>query len=325
MRIGGVGFLVITLPTPLFYYEGDEKVKTMQTSLVSSTSVFNFNAEHNGVACIVSTRPEDQGTEQQVWFTRQMLCKIYGIKSLNTIDNHVELLIKRGVVTDVTDLTSVMMPDSLGRECIKTTLYDLKVFNLLAMRLDTDRAWEMKERFNDVLVKEETKQNTLPVINKEDKLILLTVKSLNVEDRIIALGELKDLWTEEANKKTETANRRAFSAMGTASAKSKENTKLKTENEDLKARLQESTTYLCVKAIPWLSKYFIIPKEKENDSVYAQIGRKMTALSKKLNYELKDIPDPRYENGVHSYHIDVIEAFRKQLDNDSTILSKYRK
>ena len=36
-----------------------------------------------------------------------------------------------------------MMPDSHGRECVKTTLYDLKVFNLLAMRLDTDRAWEV--------------------------------------------------------------------------------------------------------------------------------------------------------------------------------------
>ena len=62
-----------------------------------------------------------------------MLCEIYGIKSLNTIDNHVESLIKRGVVTDVKNLTSVMMPDSRGRECVKTTLYDLKVFNFLAM------------------------------------------------------------------------------------------------------------------------------------------------------------------------------------------------
>ena len=92
----------------------------MNTSLVlSSSSVFNFNAEHNGVPCIVSTRPEDQGTEQQVWFTRQMLCCIFGVKSLNTIDNHVDALVKRGVVTDVKNLTSAMMPDSHGRECGK--------------------------------------------------------------------------------------------------------------------------------------------------------------------------------------------------------------
>ena len=145
----------------------------------------------------------------------------------------------------------------------------------------------------------------------------------NGSERIIALGELKDFWTEEANKKTETANRRAFSAMGTASAKTKENTKLKAENEDLKARLQESTTYHCVKAIPWLSKYFILPKEKEPESVYQVIGKKLTALSKKLNYEVKTIPTPQYQIGA--YHIDVIEAFRKQLDNDCSILAKYRK
>ena len=38
----------------------------------------------------------------------------------------------------------------------QTMLYDLKVFNYLVMRLDTDRAWEMKAKFNDVLVERET-------------------------------------------------------------------------------------------------------------------------------------------------------------------------
>ena len=35
------------------------------------------------------------------------------------------------------------------------TLYDLKVFNYLVMRLDTDQAWEKKAKFNDVLVERE--------------------------------------------------------------------------------------------------------------------------------------------------------------------------
>ena len=35
----------------------------MNTSLaLSSSSVFNFDAEHNGNPCIISTRQEDQGT-----------------------------------------------------------------------------------------------------------------------------------------------------------------------------------------------------------------------------------------------------------------------
>lgn len=294
----------------------------MQTSLVlSSSSIFNFNAEHNGVQCIQSLKPEDQGTEHQVWFTRQMLCEIYGIKSLNTIDNHVESLIKRGVVTDVKNLTSVMMQDSIGRECVKTTLYDLKVFNYLAMRLDTDRAWKVKEKFNDILVEKETKRFPIPE-TFEDALILAgqQMKIAKDEERKRIQAEKE---RDEAYKRSETADRRAYSAMGTASAKSKENTKLKAENEDLKIKLQESTTYICVKAIQWLSKYFILPKEKESESVYCVIGKKLTALSKKLNYEVKSIPTPQYSIGA--YHIDVIDVFRRQLDNDSSILAKYRK
>ena len=58
----GEVFLALSLLTPLFYYyEGKWKGNVMNTVLVScSSSVFNFNAEHNGVQCIVSTRPEDQ-------------------------------------------------------------------------------------------------------------------------------------------------------------------------------------------------------------------------------------------------------------------------
>ena len=52
---------------------------TMLDSVVSSNSqeLFDFNAEHNGVQCIESLRPEDRGTEHQFWFTRQMLAKCF--------------------------------------------------------------------------------------------------------------------------------------------------------------------------------------------------------------------------------------------------------
>ena len=223
-----------------------------------------------------------------------------------------------------TDGCEIKLIDSIGNTH-KTQIYNLNVLNQLAMIcIESDKLNNVSKAFSDILSEVETTgsysiKKKSPKEEKEEKeneLILLTVKSSNPETRMIALGNLKDLWTD-------TANRRAYSAMGTASAKSKENTKLKAENEDLKARLQESTTYLCVKAIPWLSKYFIIPKEKEPDSVYSVIGKKLTALSKKLSYEVKTIPTPQYQIGA--YHTDVIEIFRKQLDNDSTILARYRK
>lgn len=294
----------------------------MNTSCNSLQKCYAFEATvYENEKCIRSTKPEHQNTVNHFWFTVKMLCDVFD-EPRRTIENNIKSLISDGEVL-AESCQDLELQDSAGVPH-KTSIFNLEVLNKLGMCCfrGNKKAREIRNKFNDILVKEETNQNTLPVIDKEDKLILLTVKSSSVEDRIIALGELKDFWTEEANKKAETANRRAFSAMGTASAKSKENTKLRAENEDLKVRLQESTTFLCVKAIPWLSKYFKLPKEKESESVYQVIGKKLTALSKKLNYQVKSIPTPRYQIGA--YHIDVIEIFRKQLDNDNSLLLKYR-
>lgn len=293
-------------------------------------SVFNLSS-HNGIQCIEktdATRPCDCK-----WFTEKQLSLWSGLPH-TTLWRKINLLKEKGRVifntssskmnnTDAATI-SLMYEDGTPREI---QIYNLNVLNQLAMIcIESDSLNEVSKKFSDILSEVETTgsyaiQKKSPKQEKEEKeneLILLTVKSSSAEDRMIALGTLKDLWTE-------TANKRAFSAMGTASAKSKENTKLKAENEDLKVRLQESTNYICVKAIPWLTKYFIITKEKDSDSVYSAIGKKLTALSKKLNYEIKNVPDPRWNGGVNSYHIDVVEAFRKQLDNDSSILEKYRK
>ena len=47
---------------------------TMLDSIVSSNSqaLFDFNAEHNGEACIESLDPKDKGTERQFRFTRAL-------------------------------------------------------------------------------------------------------------------------------------------------------------------------------------------------------------------------------------------------------------
>ena len=73
----------------------------------------------------------------------------------DTITNHVDKLLKRGAVTVTKNLVTVKIANSVGA-VNETTLYDLKVFNYLVMRLDTHRAWAMKEKFNDVLVERET-------------------------------------------------------------------------------------------------------------------------------------------------------------------------
>ena len=57
---------------------------------------------------------------------------------------NVQALINRGVVNDVKNLTSLNIKNENGNGAVKTTLYDLKVFNYLVMCLDTDQAWAKK-------------------------------------------------------------------------------------------------------------------------------------------------------------------------------------
>lgn len=130
---------------------------------VSANPLFDFAAVHNGEACIESLDPKDRGTERQFRFTRALLCTLLGVKSDNTISNHIEALLKRGVLKVVKNLTTLKIPTNGGMQ--ETVLYDLKVFNYLVMRLDTDQAWEKKAKFNDVLVERETQtQSVQPTV-----------------------------------------------------------------------------------------------------------------------------------------------------------------
>ena len=67
---------------------------TMLDSTVSSNSqeLFDFNAKHNGEACIESFRPEDAHTPNAFRFTIAMLCTIYAVPKQTMHDNIDSLL-----------------------------------------------------------------------------------------------------------------------------------------------------------------------------------------------------------------------------------------
>ena len=196
------------------------------------TSLFDFNAVHNGVQCIESLDPKDKGTERQYRFTRALLCVLFGVKSENTITNHVEALVNRGAIDVVKNLTTSPMVNSNGASH-ETTLYDLKVFNYLVMRLDTDRAWEMKAKFNDVLVERETQtQSVQPTIYDYARaLIAEKERSDALEAQNKALTAERD---EAIRTKTQYQSNLAAQMSGRVGGLTSALNRVRTENDRLK-------------------------------------------------------------------------------------------
>ena len=268
----------------------------MLDSIVSSNSqeLFDFNAEHNGEHCIASLDPKDRGTERQFRFTRALLCTLLGVKSEDTITNHVDKLLKRGVIDNTKNL--VLLKSDHGRE---TILYDLKVFNYLVMRLDTDRAWEMKEKFNDVLVERETgvtqvqPQFAVPKTLPE----ALRLYAAEIEAKEKALQE-RD---EAIRKRAMIGSRREATAMATASAKSRECKRLTAENEELKDAVGRGMNWHTVN---------MMTAEWEREFGHAPSWQKLKEFSADLPKDMKPVKDVEVKVVLHNGSEKISKVFR---------------
>lgn len=106
----------------------------MLDTVVSSNSqeLFNFNAEHNGEACIESLDPKDKWTERQFWFTVAMLCVIYGVAE-RTLRDNLESIINDGELVSADFRRDASILDISGVPH-KTTIYNLEVLNKLGWK-----------------------------------------------------------------------------------------------------------------------------------------------------------------------------------------------
>ena len=307
----------------------------MLDSVVSSNSqeLFDFNAIHNGEHCIASLDPKDRGTERQFRFTRALLCTLLGVKSENTITNHIDALINRGVVNDVKNLTSLNIKNENGNGAVKTTLYDLTVFNHLVMRLDTDKAWAMKEKFNDVLIKHETQVQ--PELTEAE----IMSRALEIAHRTLALREERikaleaDLTSEkEAHEKdnedfrngldiinaqkSQIVSNREATAMATASAKSRECKRLTAENAELKDAVGRGKDWHTVN---------MMTAEWKREFGHAPSWQKLREFSADLPKEMKPVRDVEVKvvlrngsekiNKLFRYHREAWEKYREYEEN----------
>ena len=288
----------------------------MLDSIVSSNSqeLFDFNAVHNGEACIASLDPKDRGTERQFRFTRALLCTLLGVKKEDTITNHVDKLLERGAVTVTKNLVTVKIANSVGA-VNETTLYDLTVFNHLVMRLDTDRAWEMKEKFNDVLIKHETQvQPELTDAEIMSRALEIAHRTLALRDeRIKALTAERD---EAIRTKAMIGSNREATAMATASAKSRECKRLTAENEELKDAVGRGMNWHTVNMMTaeWKREFGHAPDWRQLKKFSADLPKDMQPVK---DVEVKVVLKNGSEkiNKVFRYHREAWAKYREYEEN----------
>lgn len=112
--------------------------------------------------------------------------------------------------------------------------------------------------------------------------------------------------------KAEIGNRREATAMATASAAVR-------QRDALADQLGEGKHWKSVKAIPWLLEVF-----GPSRGMYSVVGKKLAQLGERMGKPSREIEDATYGT-IKAHHVDVIEAFRLELEKDGNMMGKYRK
>lgn len=129
------------------------------------------------------------------------------------------------------------------------------------------------------------------------------------EEKALAI-EQRDFYKRT---KAQIGSRREATAMSTAARFAK-------ENASLRNAIGVGKTWKQVRAIEWLPYYFRI-----SHTLWAQVGKKLTALSTELGRIVRRHYTSEYPEGVGLYHADVIAEFRRRLDTHPDMLHKYRR
>ena len=278
-----------------------------------SKEEFNFNAEHNGVQCIESLKPEDRGTRSRFRFTAAMLAVCFECEA-RTVRNRLQTLVSTGDLNEGKNFLSLNIPNQNGNGAVKTTLYDLDVFNKLAMTfLDNPRAVEIRQKFSDVLVKHETGTVELSDAEIMSRALEIAHRTLAArEERIRALEVERDEAVRTKYLFVEGRDAKVCGELGG----------LRTQNENLRKQIGDSKTYKAVTAITWLPDYF----NMSNRGLYSALAARLkkTEIEMGEGFEHIDIPDSKWGK-VKAYHVAVIERLHEVIQADETFMYKYRK
>ena len=267
----------------------------MSNNLVIKNDSF-IQSMHNDIQCIESLDPNDKGTSRQYWFTASMLANIFDI-SFKTVKNNVDFLIKWGEVTDCKNLQSVQMQNNSGA-ISDLTLYDLQVFNKLAMQLRTDAAMEIRSKFSDILVEIETtgQYNAKDMPKSLPEALRAYADAIEAKEQADKECERQRLIAEEAIRtKAQISDKKTASALGRVGG-------LVAANNRLKDELYGNRNRRTIKAVA------IANHLKDKDISY----HKLIKYCKEHNLEIIKVPDERF-TVANSYPIEAFKAVYPEL------------
>ena len=307
----------------------------IENSIMPKVSVCQFDLEamHNGIKCVLSRIEKDQGTSRQYRFTANMLSDMFSV-GVDTIRRRVETLINTGDINETQNCDSLNIRNENGNGAVKTTIYDLDVFNKLAMTfIDNPKAVEIRKAFSDVLVKHETDTPKLPMSYAEALRALATEVEAKEEAQRAYILEKEQHEADNRDfqegldilnsKCAQIQTRQVQTALTTASIKSRECKRLTNENETLKEKLGDSANLKAVKSLPWLKEFFrFIDKTKWN-ALLGVVGREIGKICESNGFRKIRIDDPNWGE-VWAYDIKAVEIFKGKLIQDLNYLRKYR-
>lgn len=174
------------------------------------------------------------------------------------------------------------------------------------------------ERFQDWVVEE-----VLPSIRKTGvysmapKTYAEALRALAAEVEMREAVEAQKALAEEQRDeairtKAEIGSRREATSMATASAAVR-------QRDALADKLGEGKHWKSVKAIPWLLEVF-----GPSRGMYSVVGKKLAQLGERMGKPSREIEDATYGT-IKAHHVDVIEAFRLELEKDGNMMGKYRR
>ena len=303
-----------------------------------------FGQKHNDIDCALC--PTAKRACDRAWVTAKQIEDWSGMSTM-TLNRRLHDLEECERIQSLSDLIKIKIEDTNGRGH-ETTLYNLNVLNHLAMvEMKNKVLNETAKKFSDILSEVETtgsysirKPDSYMIenpIERAKRWIEETVEwqnALSAEET--AHNETKALLAEEKEKsdylertKSQIGDKKVASAMGTASAKSKECERLKKEVCELKSEM-ELQIY---NARETIRKEFEDSWMTARDWCYKHglpvyVNEPKWVVSAKLAEICAEYPNReqwrRNDYGVRLFPKWACDILDKMYDEDSTFLSDYR-